>query len=131
MLYLFINYYFPKRLYYIRTKTSPIDDRSQRLIGAVNGFLVAGILASFTSLVVSANAIRYAPKLLDGFYIQETCYNYFKNISLEEHVWWLNSKVIKQQKAFPKIYYYVMERERERECVCVSERERERENHFS
>jgi len=32
---------------------------SQRLIGAVNGFLVVGILTSFTSLVVSANAIRY------------------------------------------------------------------------
>ncbi|OQU90424.1 hypothetical protein SORBI_3002G406700 [Sorghum bicolor] len=39
---------------------------SQRLIGAVNGFLVAGILASFTSLVVVASGNLHWSSLLEA-----------------------------------------------------------------
>jgi hypothetical protein len=73
----FINDYFPQEI--ICTKTNGIDDCSQRLIGAVNGFLVVGILTSFASLVVSANAIRHVcSKVLMELSMQDTCYDCFR-----------------------------------------------------
>ena len=40
------------------------ENCSQRVIGAVNGFLVSSIIVSFTTLVVSATATKYALLLI-------------------------------------------------------------------